>query len=169
MNKQQEKAYAEYVRSEKERGIEDSDIMERELWLAEVIRAEEQEKADYLSYQKKIATRNDTLKADEQDREEILTKEEWLKAGKPSGKGKHEKFSELVEKRASKALEAIEKLKPLYNPNYESTLEERKQVITALKDTVAKLEAHFTAEKAKKSTIVFKLQAVQETLPQNPS
>lgn len=175
MNKAQQKQYDSYVN---ECGENNETPLTTDEWQAEIIKAEEQEKDDYLNYQAKVAGRNKVNKVafeanTQADKgnftpEKIMTKEEWLKAGKPTGKGKHEKFTDLVEPRTSKVLDAIEKLKPLYRPNYESTLEERKQVITALKDAVAKLETHFTAEKAKKATVGFKLQSLQSQETQKP-
>ncbi len=161
MNKQQEKQYKEYV---EECNVNNETPISKEDFIIELENMEKQEKQDYLDYQKKIAEHN-AIVIEGNEPEKILNKDEWIKAGKPNGESKHERFIRLVEKRTDKVLSAIEKLFALKGANYESSLEERKQIIQALTEAVKRLENHFAGQK--EITGGFKIQSlpVLEKLP----
>ncbi len=164
MNKQMSKQYKEYVTDCQEKNETPISI---EVFIKESELQEKQEKQDYLDYQKKIAEHNSVI-LEGKEPEKILNKDEWIKAGKPTEESKHERFIRLVEKRTEKALDAVDKLFALKGANYESSFEERMQVIHALTEVIKELENHYIGQK--EISTGFKIQAplVLEThLPDN--
>lgn len=60
---------------------------------------------------------------------------------------KHGKFVELANKRTSKARIAIRRLIPLVGINYESSLDERQQILIGIKEAYDELEKVFTQQR----------------------
>ncbi len=148
MNKQQEKEYKKYV----EEFVQCPDAQEqltKEEFVEALEKQEAEEQQAYLDYQGKIGENNAKL-PEGKEPEIIKTKEQWIKAGKPTGETKAERFIRLVEPRTNKVLDVIEKLENLISPNYESTLKQREQVLAAIGERLAELEACYVGEKVEK-------------------
>ena len=68
---------------------------------------------------------------------------------------KSQKFHRLAPARVNKTLNEMRKLANLKSASYESTGDERRAIITALRKGVEELEYVFSGEKANKSSFTF--------------
>lgn len=68
---------------------------------------------------------------------------------------KHEKFHRLAPARVNKTLDEMRKIANLKSASYESSPDERRAIITALRKGIEELEYVFSGEKANKSSFTF--------------
>jgi hypothetical protein len=79
-----------------------------------------------------------------------------VRAKSVSDETKAQKFQRLAKHRTTKALERIRQLKPLTGTAYESTIEQRRQVVDAILKAVTELEVAFSGSKSEAKGFDFK-------------
>lgn len=68
---------------------------------------------------------------------------------------KNQKFVRLAKNRVNQTLDNIRKISNLNAPSYQSSLQERKEIVQALRNAIEELEVIFGGEKSDKKVFTF--------------